>query len=90
MRVALICQDKPGALQIRVDNRAAHLAYINESGIVDLAGPFLNTDGQMTGSLLVLNVDDMAQAQAWADSDPYAKAGLFASVTLQEWKRVVG
>ena len=90
MRIALICQDKPGALQTRIDNRAAHLAYITETGIVDLAGPFLNADGQMTGSLIVLNVDDMAQAQAWAAADPYAMAGLFASVTLQEWKRVVG
>jgi uncharacterized protein len=90
MRVALICQDKPGALQVRVENRSAHLAYINDTGIVDLAGPFLNGDGQMTGSLVVLNVDSMAQAQAWADNDPYAKAGLFAEVTLQEWKRVVG
>jgi hypothetical protein len=90
MRVALICQDKPNALQVRMDNRAAHLAHINDTGIVDLAGPFLNADGQMTGSLVVLNVDSMAQAQAWADADPYAKAGLFAQVTLQEWKRVVG
>jgi uncharacterized protein len=90
MRVALICQDKPGALQLRLDNRAAHLAYLNETGIVDLAGPFLNADGQMTGSLIVLNVESMAQAEAWADGDPYAKAGLFASVTKQEWKRVIG
>jgi uncharacterized protein len=90
MRVALICHDKPGALQVRVENRSAHLAYINDTGIVDLAGPFLNGDGQMTGSLVVLNVDSMAQAQAWADNDPYAKAGLFAEVTLREWKRVVG
>jgi uncharacterized protein len=90
MRVALICQDKPGALQLRLDNRAAHLAYLNETGIVDLAGPFLNADGQMTGSLIVLNVESMAQAEAWAAGDPYAKAGLFAQVTLQEWKRVIG
>ncbi|MCU0801895.1 MAG: YciI family protein [Rhodobacteraceae bacterium] len=90
MRVALICQDKPGALQTRIDNRAAHLDYIASTGIVDLAGPFLNAEGQMTGSLVVLNVDSMAQAQAWADGDPYAKAGLFDSVRLQEWKRVVG
>jgi uncharacterized protein len=90
MRVALICQDKPGALQTRIDNRSAHLAYLSETGIVDLAGPFLNGDGQMTGSLVVLNVADMAEAEAWAAADPYAKAGLFASVTLQEWKRVVG
>jgi uncharacterized protein len=89
MRIALICQDKPNALQVRLDNRAAHLAYINDTGIVDLAGPFL-TDGQMTGSLVVLNVESVAEAEAWAAGDPYAKAGLFESVTLQEWKRVVG
>lgn len=90
MRVALICQDKAGALQTRLDNRAAHLAYITDTGIVDLAGPFLNAEGQMTGSLVILNVDSMAQAEDWAAGDPYAKAGLFASVTLQEWKRTVG
>jgi uncharacterized protein len=90
MRVALICQDKPGALQVRLETRAAHVAYLNESGVVDLAGPFLNEDGQMTGSMIVLNVDSMAQARDWAAHDPYAVAGLFASVTLTEWKRVIG
>jgi uncharacterized protein len=90
MRVVLICQDKPGALQVRLDTRAAHLAYIAATGIVDLAGPFLNTAGEMTGSMIVLNVDTMQQAQDWAEHDPYAKAGLFASVTLTEWKRAIG
>jgi uncharacterized protein len=90
MRVVLICQDRPGALQVRLDTRAAHLAYIAATGIVDLAGPFLNTAGEMTGSMIVLNVDTMQQAQDWADNDPYAKAGLFASVTLTEWKRAIG
>jgi uncharacterized protein len=90
MRVVLICHDKPGALQVRLDHRAAHLAYIADTGIVDLAGPFLNDDGAMTGSMIVLNVDTMQQARAWAASDPYALAGLFASVTLTEWKRAVG
>ena len=90
MRVALICNDKPGALQVRLDNRTAHLAYISDTGIVDLAGPFLNEDGAMTGSMIVLNVDTMQQARDWAAHDPYALAGLFASVTLTEWKRAVG
>ncbi|EKD60851.1 MAG: YCII-related protein [uncultured bacterium] len=89
MRVALICIDKPGHLQTRLDNRAAHLAHIEASGVVEMAGPFLN-DGQMTGSLVVLNVDTLEQAQAWAAADPYAKAGLFDSVTITEWKKVVG
>jgi uncharacterized protein YciI len=89
MRVALICKDKPDHLQTRLDNRAAHLAHIEASGVVEMAGPFL-ADGQMTGSLVVLTVETLAQAQAWADADPYAKAGLFESVTISEWKKVVG
>jgi uncharacterized protein len=90
MRVALICRDKPDAQQVRLDNRAAHLAHIEASGVVELAGPFLDTDGRMTGSLIVLNVETLAQAQAWADADPYAKAGLFSDVSISEWKKVVG
>ena len=90
MLVALMAQDKPGALQTRMDNRAAHLAYIEETGVVQQAGPLLDADDQMCGSMIVLDVADMAAAQAWADGDPYAKAGLFQSVTLSQWKRVIG
>lgn len=89
MRVALICKDKPGHLQTRLDNRSAHLAHIEASGVVEMAGPFLS-DGQMTGSLVILNVETLADAQAWADADPYAKAGLFQTVTISEWKKVIG
>lgn len=90
MRAALICIDKPDHLQTRLDNRAAHLEHIASSGIVEMAGPFLDTDGGMTGSLVILNVDTLDQAQAWADADPYAKAGLFQSVQVREWKKVIG
>jgi hypothetical protein len=90
MRVALICIDRPGALPVRLENRAAHLAHIDQSGIVEMAGPFLDTEGAMTGSLIVLLVNTLAEAQAWAEADPYAKAGLFESVTIREWKKVIG
>ena len=79
MRVALITKDKDGALQNRLDNRDAHLAYIAETGVVEMAGPFLNDESTMCGSLIVLEVADMAAAQNWADNDPYNKAGLFQS-----------
>ncbi|HEV8035945.1 YciI family protein [Yoonia sp.] len=90
MRFALMTKDKPGALQTRMDNREAHLAYIAETGVVEMAGPVLDKDGQMCGSLIVLDVEDLAAAQAWADNDPYAKAGLFEAVTLRAWKKVIG
>ncbi|MEN8832349.1 MAG: YciI family protein [Pacificibacter sp.] len=90
MKFAVMCTDKAGALQIRLDTRAEHLAYIEQTGVVEQAGPFLNEAGEMCGSLLILEVADLAAAQAWADGDPYAKADLFESVTVQAWKRVIG
>ena len=59
-------------------------------GVVRQAGPFLNGDGQPCGSLIVLEVADMAAAQTWADNDPYAKAGLFRDVQISAWKQVIG
>lgn len=90
MPFAVICRDKPGALSIRKENRAKHLDYIDQTGVVQMAGPFLDAEGNMSGSLVILNVDTLAKAQGWADGDPYAKAGLFAEVTVQEWKKVIG
>jgi uncharacterized protein YciI len=90
MRVALITRDNPESLQIRLDNRDAHLAYIAETGVVEMAGPFLDLDGQMCGSIIIMNVDSVAAAQTWAANDPYEKAGLFKHVSIQEWKKVIG
>ena len=41
-------------------------------------------------SLVILDVADMSAAQDWAANDPYAKAGLFESVELVAWKKVIG
>ena len=91
MLIALMAHDKPDALQTRQDNRPAHLEHLKtHAKIVAQAGPLLNDAGEMAGSLIILDVPDMATAQTFADTDPYAVAGLFASVTLTEWKRVIG
>ncbi len=90
MRFALITKDKAGQIEVRKANRDAHLAYIADTGVVEMAGPFVDTDGVMSGSLIVMDVADLAAAQAWADSDPYAKAGLFEKVRLEHWNKVIG
>jgi uncharacterized protein YciI len=90
MLVAFTATDKPGALQIRLDNRADHVAYLKSCGVVVHAGPFLDDAGEMCGSLVVIDVPDMAAAQAWADGDPYAQAGLFQSTKLRPWNKVIG
>lgn len=90
MPYTLICLDKPGALETRKANRDAHLAYIQETGTVEQAGPFLNDEGAMIGSLIVLTVETMEAAMDWAANDPYAKADLFDSVQIMHWNRVIG
>lgn len=89
MLIALIARDKPGALQTRLDNRDAHLAYIEKTGVVSQAGPLLDAQGGMIGSLVILDVADLSAAEDWAGNDPYKHAGLFESVEMIPWKKVI-
>lgn len=85
------CVDKPGHGAVRAANRAAHLAYLEAQGArVVAAGPTLSDDGSaMTGSVIILDCADRAEAEAFCAGDPYAKAGLFESVTIRPWRRVL-
>jgi len=87
MLFALICTDKPNGLAIRKANRPDHLAYLESLGdMLVFAGPFTEEDGQtMNGSLIVVEADSLRDARAIADGDPFAKAGLFASVEIRPW-----
>lgn len=89
MLIALIARDKAGALEIRKANRDAHIAYLKSTGVVSQAGPLLDDAGDMCGSLIVLEVAEMSDAKAWAVNDPYANAGLFESVEMIAWNKVI-
>ncbi len=92
MYFAFICTDKPDGLPIRKANRPEHLAYLQGLGdTLIFAGPFTAEDGEtMTGSLVVVDAPTRAAAQAIAEADPFAKAGLFASVDIRPWKWTLG
>ena len=91
MLYATICLDKPDHLEVRKANRDAHLAHIRASGgAVRQGGPLLDADGEMCGSLLIFEADDLATVEAWCADDPYEKADLFRSVEIRPWKRVIG
>jgi uncharacterized protein YciI len=57
--------------------------------VVSQAGPLLNDEDEMVGSLVILDVGDMKEAQDWANNDPYARAELFSGVELIPWKKVI-
>jgi uncharacterized protein len=87
----VFCKDKPGHLQTRLDNRAAHLDYMKTNiQKVVIGGPLQTEDRQgMVGSMLVLDIADRAELDAFLAADPYAKAGLFESVTVTPYKKVL-
>lgn len=87
----LTCLDKPGALDLRLSVRPDHVAYLEaHRDIMRVAGPLLDDEGNPMGSVLLLEADDKAAAMAFAAQDPYAKAGLFESVTLRAWRISIG
>ena len=87
MLVALICTDKPDSLAIRLANRPDHVAYLESLGdTLVFAGPFMMDDGAtMNGSLIVIDAASLEAARSIAAGDPFAKAGVFASVEIRPW-----
>lgn len=88
MLFALICTDKPNHLEVRLKARPDHLAYL-QTVAVKGAGPFLDDAGNPNGSLVIIDAKDKAEAEAIAARDPYAIAGLFASVEIRPWKWLI-
>ena len=86
------CIDKPDSLAKRMETRAAHLAYLATLGArVRAAGALLDPTAQTPiGSLLIFKAADEAEVTAMLAGDPYAEAGLFASVDVKPWRQAVG
>ena len=91
MHFIIHCTDKPDSANLRAINRPAHIDFIEKHrDRIFVAGPTLTEDGEgMNGSLLVVDFPSLADANAFAASDPYAKAGLFESVIIKPWKMVL-
>ncbi|ACS58258.1 YciI-like protein [Rhizobium leguminosarum] len=91
MLFALLCKDKPGHLNVRMDTRPTHIEHLNKlnaEGKLKIAGPFLDDDGKPCGSLIIVEAESKEAARALADADPYAKAGLFESVDVKAYNWV--
>ncbi|MCB8873905.1 YciI family protein [Acidisoma silvae] len=81
--------DKPDSFALRAATRDTHLAYLD--GFVSqlvIAGPLLNAEGKSIGSLIVIEAESQAAAEAIAAQDPYAAAGLFQIVTVTPYRAV--
>jgi uncharacterized protein YciI len=81
--------DKPGGEEIRAATRDDHFAYLDaHENILVLGGAMLADDGRTrTGSVLIVNVEDRAAAEAFSENEPFRKAGLFDRVEITRMRR---
>lgn len=98
MLYAIISQDITNSLPLRQQARVDHLARLEQlktEGRLVLAGPHPAIDSDapgdagFTGSLVVAEFSDLQAAQSWADADPYMAAGVYQSVTVKPFKKVL-
>lgn len=98
MIYAIIAEDVEDSLARRLQARPAHLqrlTALQEAGRLLLAGPHPAIDAEdpgaagFSGSLVVAEFPSLEEARAWADQDPYLEAGVYRSVTVKPFKKVL-
>jgi len=98
MWYAIIGEDVEHSLERRKQARPAHIARLEAlkvEGRLLLAGPFPAIDSVdpgpagFSGSLMIVEFPSLAEAQRWADADPYVSAGVYRQVTVKPFKKAL-
>lgn len=98
MLYAIIAEDDKGSMPKRLANRPAHLERLHrlkEAGRLVLAGPLPAIDSEdpgpagFTGSLIIAEFPSLAEAEAWANDDPYLIGGVYIKVAVKPFKKVL-
>ncbi|AGM40750.1 YCII-related domain family protein [Spiribacter salinus M19-40] len=98
MYYAIISEDVEDSLGRRTEARPAHLARLEtlrDEGRLLLAGPHPAIDAEdpgpagFSGSLVIAEFESLEAARTWADADPYVSAGVYASVKVKPFRRVL-
>ena len=98
MLYAITGTDTANSLEKRLAARPEHLARLQTlqvEGRLLLAGPFPAIDSidpgsaGFSGSLIVAEFTSLADAESWANADPYVAAGVYASVSVKPFRKVL-
>jgi uncharacterized protein YciI len=75
------CKDVPNSAPLREKVLTEHRAYLtSQADKIVVAGAALAEDGETaTGSVFIVNVPDIAAAEAFNDGDPFTPGGVFES-----------
>lgn len=98
MLFSIVSNDVENSLPLRKQARPAHLERLQnlkEQGRLVLAGPNPVIEAEdpgeagFSGSVVIAEFGSLSEAQEWADADPYVAAGVYASVSVKPFKKVL-
>jgi uncharacterized protein YciI len=98
MWYSIVGEDVENSLEKRTMSRPAHLKRLldlKNQGRLLIAGPQPSIDNEdpgpagFTGSIIIAEFENLLVAKAWAESDPYVKAGVYSAVKVKPFKKVL-
>ena len=98
MWYSIVGVDVADSLERRGGAREAHLSRLRalvDEGRLLVAGPNPAVDAEdpgpagFSGSVIIAEFDTLSDAREWADADPYIEAGVYASVSVKPFRRVL-
>ncbi len=98
MYYSIYATDVTNSLENRLKTRIAHIERLKElvnQGRLLVAGPSPAIDSEepgaagFSGSVIIAEFDSLEAAQSWAETDPYWAAGVYESVEVKPYKKVL-
>ena len=98
MYYTIYARDVENSLENRLSTRPAHVERLKElvnQGRLLVAGPSPAVDSEepgpagFTGSVIIAEFESLDDARTWADNDPYVIAGVYESVEVKPFKKVL-
>jgi uncharacterized protein len=90
MHFAIQCVLAANVTERRLALRPDHLKYlVTYQDRIFCGGPTLDRSGQPEMMLIIFTAPDLASAEAFMQAEPYNQAGVFESVTINQWRQVL-
>jgi uncharacterized protein YciI len=87
----IYCIDRPNSEKLRADLRTPHIEYLErEVDKIALIGPTLNAAGSPDGMVVILDVAERAEAEAFLAKEPFVVGDLFVSTEIRPWRGAMG
>jgi uncharacterized protein YciI len=91
MLTVVRCRYRPGGAEDRLPIRDIHVEYmIGNRQWLEQGGALMSADGSnVEGMFLILRHESRQEVEAFLAKEPYTRAGLFESVSIESFDRFV-